>query len=80
VGTFAHCQDWIAPGGYYVIEDLSCTYKPEYTAKFNKHFNQNLKNDRTLILALLDELTKAVDARYGWSEIRYYPQMLVLRK
>jgi hypothetical protein len=80
VGTFAHCQDWIAPGGYYVIEDLSCTYKPEYTAKFNKHFNQNLKNDRTLILALLDELTKAVDNRYGWSEIRYYPQMLVLRK
>lgn len=80
VDTLVHCQDWVRSGGYYVIEDLGCTYSPEYTAKFNQHFGGNKPNDRERIADLLDELTRMVDARNGvFSEMHYYPQMWVLK-
>ena len=81
VGTLVHCQNWVRSGGYYVIEDMSCTYNADYAAKFNKHFGDNKPNDRRLILSLFDELSRMVDGKAGtFSEMYYYPQMWVLKK
>lgn len=81
VGTLVHCQNWVRSGGYYVIEDMSCTYNPDYTAKFNQHFGENKTNDRRLMLSLFDELSRMVDGKAGtFSEMYYYPQMWVLKK
>jgi hypothetical protein len=81
VGTLVHCQNWVRSGGYYVIEDMSCTYNPEYTAKFNQHFGGKKPNDRRLMLSLFDELSRMVDGKAGtFSEMYYYPQMWVLKK
>jgi len=80
VDTLVHCQNWVRSGGYYVIEDLSCTYNADYAEKFRKHFGGNLPNDRRHIANLLDELTKMIDAKNGvFSEMYYYPQMWVLK-
>jgi 8-demethyl-8-alpha-L-rhamnosyltetracenomycin-C 2'-O-methyltransferase len=73
----------VRSGGYYVIEDLACTYNPAYTEQFRKHFDPEVKNNRLAIAALLDGLMRMVDSRENViriAEIRYYPQMLVLRK
>jgi hypothetical protein len=70
----------VRSGGFYVIEDLACTYNPAYTEKFRKNFGGDVTNKRQVISALLDKLMQAVDARSGVAEIRYHPQMLVLRK
>ena len=80
VDTLVHCQTWVRSGGYYVIEDLGCTYNPEYTEKFNQHFGGNKPNNRKHIANLLDEATKMIDAKNGvFSEMSYYPQMWVLK-
>ena len=80
VDTLVHCQTWVRPGGYYVIEDMSCTYSPEYATKFNQHFGGNKPNNRKHIVNLLDELTRMIDAKNGvFSEMSYYPQMWVLK-
>ena len=80
VGTLVHCQNWVRSGGFYVIEDMSCTYNPEYTAKFNQHFGGNKPNDRRLMLSLFDELSRMVDGKAGtFSEMYYYPQMWVMK-
>lgn len=81
VGTLVHCQNWVKPGGFYVIEDMACTYSPEYTAKFNQHFGQSKKNDRNLLLTLFDQLSRMIDGKAGtFTEMHYYPQMWVLKK
>jgi hypothetical protein len=81
VGTIVHCQNWVRSGGYYVIEDMSCTYNADYAAKFNQHFGTKKPNDRKLMLSLFDELSRMVDGRAGtFSEMYYYPQMWVLKK
>lgn len=81
VTTVVHCQNWVKSGGFYVIEDLGCTYNPEYTAKFNQHFGQTKKNDRKLMLQLFDELSRLVDSKTGtFTEMHYYPQLWVLKK
>ena len=80
VAMFRHCWPWVRPGGYYVIEDLRCTYNEAYTAQFRAHFDPNAINDRRRILELMDVVMRAVDARQEISEFNYYPQLLVLRK
>jgi spermidine synthase len=81
VDTLVHCQNWVRSGGYYVIEDMSCTYSPEYAAKFNQHFGAKKPNDRNLMLTLFDQLSRMVDGKVGtFSEMYYYPQMWVLKK
>lgn len=80
VDTLVHCQNWVRSGGYYVIEDLGCTYSPEYTAKFNRHFNSTLPNDRKQITGLFDTISRMIDQKNGiFCEMNYFPQMLVLK-
>jgi len=50
LGVLAHCWKWVKPGGYYVIEDMGCTYNDGYRDKFNKHFGKDLKNVAKLTL------------------------------
>jgi hypothetical protein len=80
VAMFENCWDWVRPGGYYVIEDLRCTYNKAYTEQFRSHFDPNAVNDRRSILDLMDTLMRVVDARGPVKELSYYPQMLVIRK
>jgi hypothetical protein len=80
VETLVHCQTWVRSGGYYVIEDLACTYDEGYAARFRRNFNSTLPNDRRLITGLFDEITRVIDSKNGiFCEMNYYPQMLVLK-
>ena len=70
----------VRSGGYYVVEDLSCTYNPGYAAQFQKTFGLSAVNDRSAILSMIDELMREIDQRREISELNYFPQMLVIRK
>lgn len=80
VEMFKHCWPSISPGGYYVIEDLGCTYNSKYTDQFKRFFDESAVNDRSVVINLLDYLMMSVDVGSGVDEIRYHKQMLVLRK
>ena len=77
---FEKCWDRVSYGGYYVIEDLGCTYSEAYTTQFRKHFNPDAQNKRESILRLMNWLMQTVDRRGMVKEIRYYPQLLVVKK
>jgi hypothetical protein len=80
VDTLVHCQTWVRKGGFYVIEDMGCTYNERYAMRFRKHFNSDLPNDRRHITNLLNEITKMIDVKNGvFSEMYYYPQLWVLK-
>jgi hypothetical protein len=70
----------VRSGGYYVIEDLGCTYSDAYTEQFRKHFDPKALNLRATVVQLVDHLMKCVDVRSEIAEMNYYPQLLVLRK
>jgi cephalosporin hydroxylase len=80
VAMFRNCWGWVRPGGYYIVEDLLCTYNEGYTKQFRQHFDPKAVNDRAAIMAMIDQLMRAVDARGEVAEFSYYPQLLVLRK
>jgi len=81
LGMLAHCWRWVKPGGYYVIEDMGCTYNDGYRDKFNKHFGKDLKNDRNLMLQMFDALSREIDHGVGaFTEMRYYRQMWVFKR
>jgi hypothetical protein len=80
VAMFHNCFRNVAEGGYYVIEDLGCTYNPAYTEQFRKYFNPSAINYRAEILKLMDYLMREVDGKNLIDEIRYYPQMLVIKR
>ena len=80
VAIFNNCWASVKPGGYYIVEDMSCTYKPEYTEVFRRHFNPNVVNDRAKVMGLMDAVMRMVDARQQVAEMSYHPQMLVIRK
>ncbi len=81
LGVLAHCWRWVKPGGYYVIEDMGCTYNDGYRDKFNKHFGKDLKNDRILMLQMVDALSREIDHGVGaFTEMRYYRQMWVFKR
>ena len=80
VGTLVHCHTWVRPGGYYVIEDLGCTYDEGYAARFRRNFNSTLPNDRKQITGLFDAVSRMIDSKSGiFCEMNYFPQMLVLK-
>ena len=80
VEMFRNCWPWVRSGGYYVIEDLGCTYSDAYTEQFRKHFDPKALNLRATVVQLVDHLMKCVDVRSEIAEMNYYPQLLVLRK
>jgi hypothetical protein len=80
VAMFHNCWSSVRSGGYYIIEDLGCTYNDSYTEQFRTHFRREVANYRKTIVDFMNELMKATDKKQGIAEIRYYPQMLVLRK
>ena len=36
--------------GYYIVEDMKCTYSPEYTAKFKELFRPDAEMTEMLLL------------------------------
>jgi trans-aconitate methyltransferase len=81
LGNFVHCWKWVKPGGFYVIEDMACTYNDAYRDKYNKHFSKSLKNDRELMKTLWDAIAREIDAGVGaYTEMRYYRQMWVFKR
>jgi hypothetical protein len=81
IGTMIVAQEWVKSGGFYVVEDMSCTYNDNYRDRFNRNFNQNLVNDRALLLKFMDELMRMMDVDKGpWVEMRYTNKLWVLKK
>ncbi len=80
VDMFKYCWPSVSPGGYYVIEDMGCTYNSMYTDQFKRFFDKNVVNDRSKVINLIDFLMLSVDTESSVEEIYYYKQMLVLRK
>ena len=80
VATFKNCWDWVAPDGYYVIEDTSCTYNSAYTQQFREHFDAKALNERSNFVALVDALMKVCDQRGSVAEFHYYPNLLVIKR
>jgi hypothetical protein len=80
VSMFGNVWDHIRPGGYYVIEDLKCTYNDAYTRQFREHFDASAFNSRQTIMTFVDNIMRIVDARGEIAEFSYYPQLLVIRK
>lgn len=77
---YVNCFNRVRSGGYYVIEDLGCTYSPAYTEQFRRYFNPKAVNNRDEILRLMDRLMRDTDHKNAISEIRYCPQMLVIKR
>ena len=81
VATFDSCWAWVKPSGFYIIEDLSCTYKEEYTKTFRNTFGREVQNKRETFLILVDALMKHCDTKKGSIEfMEYHPQLLIIRK
>lgn len=80
VSAFVNCWPTVIPGGYYVIEDLSCTYSEKYTRQFEVLFKKQVENKRSSILNFVDTLMRSIDSRADIIEFRYYPQLLVIKK
>lgn len=80
IEMFGQVWDQIRPGGYYIIEDLKCTYNDAYTNQFRQYFDATAVNSRETVLAFLDQIMRIVDARGQIAEFSYHPQLLVIRK
>jgi trans-aconitate methyltransferase len=80
VAAFINCWPSVLPGGYYVIEDLSCTYNSNYTLQFEALFRRKVENKRNSVLEFIDILMRSIDSREDIAEFRYHPQLLVIKK
>ena len=80
LSAFQNTYQYLRSGGYYVVEDMRCTYTSEYTAKFKELFRSDAVNDRTVILKMMDSLMKYIDERKLATELHYYHEMLVIKK
>ena len=80
VAAFRGSWKYLKSGGFYIVEDLRCTYSEDYARQFRANFNPNSVNNRESFLWLVDELMRLADARRDLSEIRYYPECLVVKK
>ena len=78
--AFNNTWRYLKSGGYYIIEDLKCTYNPAYLKNFRKNFNPNAINDRKVILSFMDFLMKSTDLRKNIREFHYYHELLVIKK
>ena len=81
VETFRLNWSKLIPGGYYVVEDLACTYNTRYTQKHNQSFGRNIKNDRLYFMRLIDTIMRACDsAGNGIKSFDYTKELLVIHK
>lgn len=81
VKTFTIVWPKIKPDGYYVIEDIKCTYNPSYTKQFSIQFGKTVKNDRNDFIGFVDYLMRNVDSKgLGVESLEYYPQLLIIKK
>lgn len=80
VAAFANCWPTVVPGGYYVIEDLSCTYGGGYARQFESSFGRKVENNRETITKFVDVMMQSIDFRKDIEHFRYYPQLLVIKK
>lgn len=80
VAAFTNCWPTVVPGGYYVIEDLSCTYRGGYARQFESSFGRKVENNRETIRNFVDVMMQSVDFREDIECFRYYPQLLVIKK
>jgi len=80
VDIFKNCWRAVKPGGFYIVEDLSCTYDPNYTTQFTNTFKRQVINDRSTVLNFLDSVMRYVDQRSEIAYFEYHPQMLLVRK
>ena len=80
LSAFQNTYQHLRSGGYYIVEDMKCTYSPEYTAKFKELFRPDAVNDRNVIVKMIDSLMKYIDKRKLAAEFHYYHEMLVIKK
>ena len=81
VETFSIVWAKIRPGGFYVVEDLSCTYNEAYKDQLKDNLGITTENKRATFVNFVDMLLKAIDSkRNSISSIKYYPQMLIIEK
>jgi hypothetical protein len=80
VDIFKNSWRAVKPGGFYIIEDLACTYNPHYAMQFSNTFKRQVINDRSSVLNFLDSVMRSVDQRLEIAHFEYYPQMLLLRR
>lgn len=79
VSNFEILSPRLRPGGLYIIEDLACTYSEGYTSEYNKTFKSTKKNDRSVLISLLDRILRDVDQKRSIKSVIYYPELLVLK-
>lgn len=71
----------VKDGGWYIIEDLSCTYNTPYTEEMNKRLGMNFVNSRSTILKLMDLLCRSIDSKSNLvDKMEYHPQLLAIKK
>ena len=63
LSAFQNTYQHLRSGGYYIVEDMKCTYSPDYTAKFKELFRPDAVNDRNVIVKMIDSLMKYIDKR-----------------
>jgi len=81
VATFNSAWSRLRSGGYYIVEDLACTYNPQYTENFRNNFSQpHIRNERNTLLHLVDSLMRDCDSHVHIDFFEYYPQLLVIKK
>jgi hypothetical protein len=81
VKTFSIMWKKISPGGYYVIEDLACTYSDVYTKGYSSLFKNKVENRRENFLIFFDSLLRAIDSkRSDIKSVSYYPQLMCIQK
>ena len=80
VAAVRNCWQRVKPGGFYVVEDLACTYSDQYTESYRKTFGTDVINNRSAVMGLVDELMRIIDARGDVAELRYHPQLLIIKK
>jgi len=79
--TFSKNFSLVKPGGYYIIEDLVCTYSESYKKGFT--FQKPVEDfDRKYFLTLLDAVMREADKRSGSSieSIIYYKELMIIKK
>jgi hypothetical protein len=81
VKTFSLVWAKIRPGGFYVVEDLSCTYNEAYKDQLRKNLGIKTENERSTFISFVDTLLKAIDSKgNSVRSIQYHPQMLIIEK
>jgi hypothetical protein len=77
VKAFDRQWPWLNKGGFYFIEDLRCTYSPNYSVPFPV---DEADKDRSLLMNLIDRLMRRCDAGGDVKAIHYTPELIVVEK